>query len=242
MQSVTERLGLGASTQALVDVDTLKNAFEYDQAELSQEFLLDRRALIAAVQDIFVRMGVVQLDGIKRLVWTFIDHPPIWQVRGDAGWLDCDATTQKALNDAERDRLETVDVQFRAWTHRYNLTSKKQINRQTKRSRPLRQRSPWTTAAWALPRWQYETRNAWSDCVIDMQRALGDGLREAEREETAVVQVESRGYKYQIDFKSPMMQINVHTGKVRALRFGLPVNDPVRNGSAAPGQASSVVP
>lgn len=220
--SVAERLGLAVSCNQLVDAETLRNCFEYDQATLLRTFDADRRARIRAVHAIFVQMGVDHFDPVKRLVWTYLDTPLAWQFLADAGWSDCDAATQVALNNGERNCLETVDCQFRAWNYRYWLTTMSQVNLNTGKVRPLRRCSPW--GASALPRWQYETQFGWSDCDLSMQGALADALREAESEETTLIQRVLRSAVYEFDFVA-LTQINVHTRRVRALRFGPPVTD-----------------
>jgi len=218
--SVGMRLGLAVSYRQLVDADTLQKAFEYDQAELLRAFVADRRARIQAVQAIFVLMGVDHLDPIKKLVWTYIDQPPAWQFLGDAGWSDCDATTQLALNEAEQSGLESVALRFRAWTYQYSLTAMTQENIDTGKSRALRRSSPWSTVL-PLPRWQYETRFGWSDCDLETQRSLREALQDAECQETTVVETVMRGVLYELNFVR-LTQTNVATGRVRALRFGLP--------------------
>merc|ERR1712232_438322 len=165
--------------------------------------------------------GVDRLGPIKKLVWTYIDQPPAWQFLADAGWLDCDAETQAALNDAERNGLQSVDFQFRAWTYRYVLTAMTQVNLNTGKPRALRRSSPWSAAA-PISRWQYQTRFGWSDCDLDMQHSLGEALRDAEREKTPVIQRQRDNTLYDFDFVN-LTQTNVYTGRVRALRFGPPI-------------------
>jgi len=95
-----------------------------------------------------------------------------------------------------------------------------QVNLDTGRSRDLRRSSPWTLAP-SVPRWQYQTLYGWSDCDLAMQQLLREGLLDAEREVTTIVQREVRGTMYQFDFAS-LTQLNMATGRVRALRFGKP--------------------
>lgn len=220
--SVAERLGLAVSCIDMVDADTLRNAFEYDQTALLRAFDADRSARIRAIQAIFVQMGVDHFDPVKKLVWTYIDKPLVWQFLADAGWSDCDVATQAALNDAERNGRESVDFGFRAWSYRYFLPAMMQVNLDTGKSRPLRRSSPWSGPA--VPRWQYETRFGWSDCDLEMQGSLGEALREAERNEKTVVQRVMRGAVYHFDFVA-LTQTNVTTNRVRALRFGAPAAD-----------------
>jgi hypothetical protein len=213
-------LGWAVTYKELIDADTLRNSFDYEQAEFLRIFAVDRRARILAVQGIFKHMGVDHLDPIKKLVWTCIDEPPAWQFLADAGWADCDLATQAVLNDAERNGLTSVDLPFRAWSYRYSLVAMVQVNLDTMKSRALRRCSPWTEAV-PVPRWQYQTRFGWSDCDLDTQRSLGEALHDAEREGTPVVQRGMRGVVYEFDFVN-LTQINVASRRVRALNFGPP--------------------
>lgn len=224
--SVADRLGLAICSRQLVDADIMQKAFEYDQAALLRTFVADRRARIRAVQAIFKLMCVDHFDPIKKMVWTYIDQPLAWQFLADAGWADCDATTQSLLNDAERNGRESIEVPFRAWTYRYSIAAMTQVNLSTGRCRDLRRSSPWTTVP-AVPRFQYQTRFGWSDCDLLMQRLLGEALRDAERAQTAVVQRMMRETLYEFDFVR-LTQMNIATRRVRALRFGTPANDDIQ--------------
>lgn len=218
VQSVAERLGFAVSYKQLVDADTLLKAFEYDQAKLFRAIIADRRVRIQAIQAIFVLMGVDQFDGIKKIVWTYIDKPPVWQFLADSGWSDCDVATQEALTDAERTGLDSVDLRFRSWRYQYSLTSMTQLNSITGTCRALRRRSPWSTSP-PLPRWQYETRSGWYDFDLEGHRSLAEALRDAEGDEVTVVRKVMRGVMYELDFVD-LTQKNLSTGRVRALRFG----------------------
>jgi hypothetical protein len=182
-------------------------------------------------------MRVEHFDPIKKIVWTYIDQPLAWQFLADAGWADCDVTTQALLNDAERNGLESIDVPFRSWTYRYSFETMKQVNLDTGRSRNLRRSSPWTTAL-PMPRFQYQTRFGWSDCDLEMQRSLGEALRDAEREQIAVVQRVMRGTLYEFDFVG-LTQMNIETRRVRALRFGPPATDNIQHDSLGSGGATT---
>lgn len=65
-------------------------------------------------------------------------------------------------------------------------------------------------------------RFGWSDCDLDTQRSLGEALHDAEREKTTLVTRVMRGILYEFDFVS-LTQMNLDSGRVRALRFGPPV-------------------
>merc|ERR1712048_169365 len=162
--------------------------------------------------------GVDQFDGIKKIVWQYIDAPPVWQFLADSGWFDCDVATQDALNEAERDGLDSVDLPFRSWVYKYSLASMTQVNSKTNRPRALRRRSPWSTPP-LLPRWQYETGCGWYDFDLEGHRSLAEALCDAERTEVTVVQKVMRGAVYELDFVG-LTQTNLTTGRVRALRFG----------------------
>jgi hypothetical protein len=53
LPSVAERLGFAVSFRQVVDADTMRKNFEYDQETLLRTFVADRRARIRAVQAIF---------------------------------------------------------------------------------------------------------------------------------------------------------------------------------------------
>lgn len=214
-----KQLGLAVSSAELLSAEHLQKTFEYDQSEFLRAFVADRRVRIQAVQAIFVLMGVNRLDPIKKLVWAFLDQTLVWQVLLDSGWADCDADVQEALNDAEINGQGTCDLRFRAWVHQYSLPDMRQVNLTTGRFRELRRTSPWSAPAPA--RWQFETKFGWSDCNLETHAGLWRAVCEAEREGKTQVQVDMHGSVYELDLVR-LIQKNVSTGRMRALRFGPP--------------------
>lgn len=214
------RVDLAVSSKDLVSPDMLENALRSDQEELDRERAADKRLRVQAVQAVFELMGVDHFDEIKKMVWDYLDQPPVWQFLGDASWTDCDAATQTTLNEAERSGMSAICVQIRAWHIDFSLVDMVQINLSTGKSRPLRRFSPWSFAR-QLPRWQYQTRFGWTDCDIEMQRLLGSAVLEAEVEGESVVCRQVRSIIYMFDF-ARLTQTNTSTGRMRALRYELP--------------------
>merc|ERR1719356_181823 len=215
------RVALALASRQLVSVEVLREAMRCDREQLRSDFAFDRRTRVRAVQALFTAMRADALDGVKRLVWVFLDEPLVWQFLADSGWISCDGAVQHVLNDAERRGLGQVEISTRAWTHRYCLEGMSQTNVKTGKDRLLRRVSPWAPAL-SMPRWQYSVRSGWSDCDLEMQGLLAEALAEAEAQGEAIVRRTVRGTEYDFDLQA-LTQANVHTGRVRALRYGPPI-------------------
>merc|ERR1712187_906640 len=186
---------------------------------LLRAFAFDRSARIRAVQAVFTSMSVDHFDEIKKLVWKYLDQPPLWQFLADAGWSNCDSLTQEALTDAEQQGRSTILMHRNVWHYEYSLERMTQTNLSTAKVRGLRRCSPW--AVKLLPRWQYQTRCGWTDCDIEMQHVLCKAVLQAEADQQVIVQRELRGTLYEFDFVE-LTQTNTLTGRVRALYYGAP--------------------
>jgi len=215
------KAALALASWQLGSVEALREAMRCDGEQLRAGFARDRRTRVRAVQALFAAMRAEAFGGVKRLVWAFLDEPRVWQFLADAGWTSCDDAVQDALNDAEKRGLGQVEISTSVWTHQYCLEDMSQTNVQTGRCRLLRRVSPWAPVL-SVSRWQYSTRFGWSDCDLEMHGLLAEALAEAEALGEAVVRRTVRGAEYDFDLQA-LTQANVHTGRVRALRYGPPV-------------------
>jgi len=191
-------------------------------------FRTDRLLRVLAVQLTFERSGLGAFDELKLLVWRYLDQPILWQFQANSGWQDCDAVTQRTLQEADAQQVSVVTLRVRNWEYEYSIVAMTQTNRSSRKTRLLRRMNPYALncalpgalegavvqpADPPLPLWQFSTGFGWSDFDDDIQGLL----REAEARGDAVVSIPMREWDYEIDLVNGT-QTNNGTGRVRNLR------------------------